>query len=60
MKTSSLIHMLILLILMPALILTGCGSKTTLELSGTIEATQTEIGRLRSERQRERTSGRSG
>lgn len=43
MKKSSLIHMLMLLILMQALTLTGCSSRNTLELSGTIEATQTEV-----------------
>ena len=43
MKKLSLIHILILLIIMPSLILTGCGSISPLELSGTIEATQSEV-----------------
>lgn len=45
MKRSLIVHILILLIILtPALALTGCGSSNTLELSGTIEATQTEVG----------------
>ena len=44
MKRSPIIHILILLtILTPALMLTGCGNIGPLELSGTIEATQTEV-----------------
>ncbi|HEX2944874.1 MAG TPA: HlyD family efflux transporter periplasmic adaptor subunit [Clostridia bacterium] len=43
MKKSSAIYILIPLILAPTLFLTGCGSSNTLELSGTIEATQTEV-----------------
>ncbi len=44
MKRTLIVHILVLLtFLTPALLFTGCGSISALELSGTVEATQTEV-----------------